>query len=228
MKFYGYFKMGERDRLISPFMNFSQFGNVYLTFDHAYAQRFSQKDSLVIYVSAGCDENWERVWANGPDGNGVFETAPATPYEFVPVANDDWCGLGWGAECFTIDLSQWAGEDNMRIMFESYNNLGNNLYLDNIVVSNTTGNEDVMPALGSFTMYPNPGTGLFTLAASGIKGDILIEVVNAHGQMVYTDHISNHDDLMLRSLDISSMPRGVYFVRMTSQEKVQVRKVIIE
>jgi PKD repeat protein len=228
MKFYGYFKMGERDRLISPFMNFSQFGNVYLTFDHAYAQRFSQKDSLVIYVSAGCDENWERVWANGPDGNGVFETAPATPYEFVPVANDDWCGLGWGAECFTIDLSQWAGEDNMRIMFESYNNLGNNLYLDNIVVSNTTGNEDVVPAFGSFTLYPNPGNGLFTLAASGIEGNILLEVVNAQGQLVYTDHISNHDDLMLRALDISSVPRGVYFVRMTSEEKVQVRKVIIE
>jgi hypothetical protein len=113
-------------------------------------------------------------------------------------------------------------------MFESYNNLGNNLYLDNIVVSNTTGNEDVVPAFGSFTLYPNPGNGLFTLAASGIEGNILLEVVNAQGQLVYTDHISNHDDLMLRALDISSVPRGVYFVRMTSEEKVQVRKVIIE
>ncbi|NTV84307.1 MAG: PKD domain-containing protein, partial [Bacteroidales bacterium] len=146
MKFYGYFKMSERDRLVSPFLNFSELSNVYLTFDHAYAQRFSQKDSLIIYISSGCEENWSRVWANGPDGNGIFETSSSTPYEFTPLVNDDWCSLGWGADCFTLDLSQWAGDKNIRIAFESYNNLGNNLYLDNITVSNTTGNADIFPA----------------------------------------------------------------------------------
>ena len=156
MKFYGYFKMAERDRLVSPFLNFSDLSNVYLTFDHAYAQRFSQKDSLVIYISAGCEEAWTRIWANGPDGNGIFETSSSTPYEFTPLANDDWCSMGWGADCFTLDLSQWAGEKNIRIAFESYNNLGNNLYLDNITVSNTTGNDDFSIAEGSFVLYPNP------------------------------------------------------------------------
>lgn len=228
MKFYGYFKMGARDGLVSPYLNFSQFNNVYLTFDHAYAQRFSQKDSLIIYISVGCEYDWTRIWANGPDGNGVFETAPATPYEFIPQGYDDWCGLGWGAECFTLDLSQWAGEDNVRIMFEGFNNLGNDLYLDNIVVSNTTGSTDIRPAEGTFTVFPNPGNGLFTLAAAGLKGSLGLQVVNTHGQVVWSDSFGNTDEYLHRTLDLTNLSRGVYVLKLISGNKVQVKKVIIE
>jgi PKD repeat protein len=228
MKFYGYFKLGERDGLVSPYLNFSQFSNVYLTFDHAYAQRFSQRDSLVIYISVGCEDNWQRIWANGPDGNGIFETAPSTPYEFEPAGFDDWCGMGWGAECFTLDLSQWAGEDNVKIMFEGYNNLGNNLYLDNIVVSNTTGSTDIRPADGTFTLFPNPGNGLFTISAAGIKGLITLEVTNSQGQIVYQDHFSQNRDLFQKTVNLTRMAGGVYFVKLVSGENVQIRKVIIE
>jgi PKD repeat protein/photosystem II stability/assembly factor-like uncharacterized protein len=228
MKFYGYFKMGERDHLISPYLNFSEFTNVYLTFDHAYAQRFNQKDSLIIYVSSGCEENWTRIWAGGPDGNGIFETSASTPYEFVPLVNDDWCGLGWGADCFTLDLSEWAGDNNVKVMFESYNNLGNNLYLDNITVSNTTGTINIIPAIGTFTIYPNPGTGIFTLISSGFTGQMQTEVFNAQGQLVLNDEFSYSQEDYQQTINLSGFPKGVYLVRMTSEENVMVRKLILE
>lgn len=228
MKFYGYFKMTERDQLISPYLNFSELSNVYLTFDHAYAQRFSQKDSLVVYVSNGCDESWTRVWANGPDGNGTFETSSPTAYEFTPLVNDDWCGLGWGAPCFTIDLTQWAGLKNVKIMFESYNNMGNNLYLDNITVSNTTGNVNIIPAQGSITIYPNPGTGYFTMLSAGITGQMQLEVFNAQGQAVMTDNFNNSHDAYQQTINLTGLPKGVYLVRLTTGENVLVRKLMLE
>jgi PKD repeat protein/photosystem II stability/assembly factor-like uncharacterized protein len=228
MKFYAYYKMSERDQLISPYLNFSQFGNVYLTFDHAYAQRSSQKDSLIIYISNGCEENWTRIWANGPDGNGCFETASPTNYEFVPDANEDWCSLGWGADCFTLDLSEWAGDYNIKIMFESYNNLGNNLFLDNITVTNTTGDVNIFPALGTFTVYPNPGHGIFTLYSAGITGQMELEVFNAQGQLVMKDIFSNNDEAFQRTINMSGLPKGVYLVRLISGERVHLRKIILE
>lgn len=228
MKMYGYFKLGERDGLISPFLNFSQFGNVYLTFDHAYAQRFNQKDSLIIYVSSGCEENWTRIWAGGPDGNGSFETSPPDSYEFVPVTNQDWCSIGWGAACFTLDLSEWAGDDNVKIKFESFNDLGNNLYLDNIVVTNTTGNVDILPALGTFTVYPNPSHGLFTLYAAGIKGPQVLEVINSQGQMVMQESFSNSNEAYQRTIDMSKFSKGVYMLRLVNGEKVHLKKIILE
>jgi PKD repeat protein/photosystem II stability/assembly factor-like uncharacterized protein len=228
MQFFGYYHMAQRDQMISPYLNFSEFTNVYLTFDHAYAQRFSQKDSLIIYVSQGCEDDWTRIWAMGPDGNGIFETAPASGYEFIPAVNDDWCGSGWGASCFTLDLSQWAGAKNMRIMFESYNNLGNDLYLDNITVTNTTGNLNIIPAEGTFTIYPNPGTGYFTLISSGITGQIQVEVFNARGQSVMNDNFTNSHEAYQQTLNLSGLPKGIYIVRMTSGDKVQNRKLILE
>jgi PKD repeat protein len=228
MKFYGYFKMGERDGLISPYLNFSQFGNVYLTFDHAYAQRYNQKDSLIIYISSGCEENWTRIWENGPDGSGCFETAPATAYEFIPVSNEDWCSMGWGADCFTLDLSEWAGDDNVKIKFEGFNNLGNDLYLDNITVTNTTGNNDVYPALGTFTIYPNPGHGLFNLNAAGITGQLKLEVFNAQGQQVMGDSFINNHETYQHSIDLSGLPKGVYMLRLISGKDIHLRKVVLE
>ncbi|MBW6460760.1 MAG: PKD domain-containing protein, partial [Bacteroidales bacterium] len=228
MKFYGYVKLGERDRLISPYLNFSQFSNVYLTFDHAYSQRFSQKDSLIIYISGGCSEDWIRVWAGGPDGHGGFETAPSTVYEFIPVNNDDWCSLGWGADCFTIDLTDWAGQKNIMIMFEAFNNLGNNLYLDNIIISNITGDRTVKPAIGSFTIYPNPSGGNFSMYASGLTGKIKTEVLNTQGQVVWKEAVVNESDSYYRTINLSDNPRGVYIIRLISNEQVMVRKVIIE
>jgi PKD repeat protein len=228
MKMYGYFKMGERDGLITPYLNFSQFGNVYLTFDHAYAQRLNQKDSLIIYISSGCEDNWERIWANGPDGNGAFETAPATYYEFIPQTIEDWCSMGWGADCFTLDLSEWAGDDNVKIKFESFNNMGNNLYLDNITVTNTTGNVEVFPALGTFTVYPNPGRGIFTLYAAGITGKLELEVYNAHGQPLIRNVFRNSDELFQSTIDLTAFPKGVYILKLISSENTYFRKIIVE
>jgi PKD repeat protein/photosystem II stability/assembly factor-like uncharacterized protein len=228
MKFYGYFKMTERDRLISPFLNFSELTNVYLSFDHAYAQRFSQKDSLIIYISSGCDEVWTRIWANGPDGNGIFETAPSTPYEFTPLENDDWCSLGWGADCFTLDLSQWAGSKSVRIAFESYNNLGNNLYLDNITVSNTTGNKDILQPAGTFSVYPNPGRGLYTLYAEGFTGQLKLEIFNLQGQVLMKEDFSNSAEVYQRIIDLRDFPKGIYLVRLISSDRIRLEQLISE
>jgi len=228
MKFYGYFKMAERDRLISPYLNFSELNNVYLNFDHAYAQRFSQKDSLIIYISGDCNEDFVRIWANGPDGNGIFETSASTPYEFIPQANDDWCSLGWGAGCFTIDLSQWAGKKNIRIAFESYNNLGNSLYLDNITVSNTTSSNNILPVEGSFVVYPNPGQGLFTLRSEGFTGMVKLEIFNNQGQAIRIEEFMNYEDVLQRMIDIRNYPQGIYTVRLVSGLKIQVTRLVLQ
>ena len=226
MKFYGYFNLGARDQLISPFLNFSGMDEVYLTFDHAYAQRFSQKDSLIVYISDDCGETWMRIWANGPDGSGIFATFEPTPYEFIPTESVHWCGEGWGAECTTLDLTQWAGETDMQLMFEGYNNLGNNLYIDNVMISNTTGSGEIIPVAGSFSIYPNPGNGLFSIDVTGINGDCMLQVYNTQGQLVNETAFTG--ERHRSAIDLREMPAGIYVARLLSHSGVQVRKIIIE
>ena len=228
MKFYGYFRLDEKDQLISPSLNLVGYEEAYLRFDHAYAQRFNQKDSLNIYVSSDCGTSWERVYQGGPDGNGVFETTDADPYEFVPEISDDWCGNGWGAECILVDLTAWTGQSDVKIRFESVNDLGNNLYLDKIMVSNTTGvDEGFKPALSGLSIYPNPSEGVFMLSVPELKGKVTVDVINLTGSKIYSQNYHS-DGPFLESFDPGNLSRGIYLLRLTGESKTYEGKVLVK
>ena len=95
---WGYFNQGARDQLISPPVNIAEFSVVGLHFEYAYAQRLSMVDSLVIYISIDCGNTWTKIYENGPDGSGIFATAPNNAYFFEPASGEDWCGAGYGAD----------------------------------------------------------------------------------------------------------------------------------
>jgi len=134
--FYDYPAIGERDRLISPLLNFSGLESAYLQFKHAYAiYDISRRDSLIIHISTDNGINWTRIFEASDDGTGNFATHPPTTAEFVPKNTTDWCGVGYGSDQIRIDLSPWAGNANVKIMFESYNGHGNSLYIDDFLVN---------------------------------------------------------------------------------------------
>ena len=142
MPFYTYNTFGQRDGLITPTLSFSGLSSVNLTFQHAYTRYFnSYSDSLIVYISTDCGTTWNTILAKGEDGTGNFATAPDNSYllttSFLPTSSAEWCGGGVGQACSTVDLSAYAGMNSILIKFESYNNNGNNLYLDNVNISGT-------------------------------------------------------------------------------------------
>ena len=142
MPFYVYPGSGQRDGLISPALNFSGLSAINLTFKHAYTRYANNSsDSLIVYISTNCGTTWTRILTKGENGSGTFATAPGTSYlstsSFNPTSAANWCGGGIGAACSNINLSSYAGMNNIKIKFESYNNSGNNLYIDNIDITGT-------------------------------------------------------------------------------------------
>ncbi|OQX95737.1 hypothetical protein B6I21_03910, partial [candidate division KSB1 bacterium 4572_119] len=135
MNFYAYESIGERDRLMSPMFNFSYQEGIMLSFKHAYAIYNSvRKDSLIIKLSTDNGASWTRIFQAGENGSGNFATHQPLQQEFVPRSPEDWCGVGYGSYPITIDLTPWAGSENVRIMFESYNGHGNSLYIDDFEI----------------------------------------------------------------------------------------------
>ncbi len=130
--------MSERDRLISPLINLTYYNEAFVEFQYAYAQRFPQyTDSLIVYLSTGCGDELIRLLAMGEDSLNQFATVPPTAMNFVPELADDWCGAGNNPECINVDLTPWAGNPNLQIVFESYNGFGNNIYIDNVKIDGT-------------------------------------------------------------------------------------------
>jgi serine protease len=135
---FNYDQQGQRDGLISPPLDFSGHANIQLDLQHAH-RRFSQdyRDSLIIYVSTNGGVSFpHRVLAVAEDGTGTFATNGILNQNFIPTNGIDWCfGGDLGSGCFTVDLSQFDGQPNVRLRFETYNDYGNNIYVDNVQLS---------------------------------------------------------------------------------------------
>jgi len=228
MNFFNYaVPQGRRDRLISPPLNFTGTNPVFMTFDHAYANRYSSmSDSLIIYITDDCGSTWTRVFAEGERDNGALATVPRQTTSFTPSIADDWCGGGWGSECNVIDLTPWANKANIKIAFESYNRLGNNLYIDNINISSTTSATGYNLAERKINIYPNPATGLINIYSGQPVEDLKVSFYNVQGALVLNHTINSTSNLM-ETLNVSSLVAGVYLVKISGNNTQEQQKLII-
>lgn len=145
---FSYQTVGQRDRLVSKSLDLTNVDNTTLTFKHAHRRYIQQqgqtpqnRDSLIVYVSTNNGSSWTRILSAGESGQGSFATNSSTTVSFTPAIADDWCFSGTiGAQCFNLNLSAYDGLPNVRIRFESVNDYGNNIWLDDIVVSGICAN----------------------------------------------------------------------------------------
>lgn len=221
-----YYSIGERDRLISPPFNLEGMSSAALEFQYAFAKRHPQiTDSLIVYVSGDCGENWTRVFAGGEDGSGNFATHQMTD-EFWPTVSSDWCITGWGASCIDIDLTPWAGQPDIRIAFESYSAYGNPMMIDNVQVSQYVGQEEISNPEDELTVFPNPATNSFEVRYGKNSLYNEITVVNQLGQLVYKTNV----DEQASSVKIrtgSKWQPGIYFLKAIGRDKSTTRKILI-
>ena len=79
--------------------------------------------------------------------------------------------------------------------------------------------------------YPNPNNGVFTLLMDNFKGDkIKVQVYSEMGGLVYAEEIgdNNPDGYMQRTLDLSDLARGIYFIKVISDDQTSTERIVIQ
>ncbi len=214
---------GQTDNMISPPLDLSGLTEAYLDFEHAYAKiHESATDSLIIYISSDCGENWTRIFAGGDDGEGSFATHPLTVYDFLPEVQEDWCGAGYGSDCNKINISQWAGLKEVKIKFATYSSLGHPIYIDNVIVSDNpyVGIDDVIVSKAS--IYPNPNNGMFTLILRDANTSVQTIITDIAGKVVYSSLLENNET----QIDLTNHPAGIYFINISGGTFNEQLKII--
>ncbi len=75
--------------------------------------------------------------------------------------------------------------------------------------------------LSSLNVYPNPSTGVFNI--NGLSSNVKMTVSNAQGQELYSKFVTGNTQL-----DLTSQPKGVYFIKFMNDSSLRVEKVVIK
>jgi Secretion system C-terminal sorting domain len=85
-----------------------------------------------------------------------------------------------------------------------------------------TGIADIQATNSNLSVFPNPANDKITIEISGKTNESNLAIVNIEGQELIKQKISNRKI----QIDISNLPSGVYFVRLTNDKTVEVGKFI--
>ena len=80
----------------------------------------------------------------------------------------------------------------------------------------------------SYKIYPNPTKGLITITINGINSSLDLQIVNIQGQLIHTEKLTIDNQTFTQNIDLSTYPKGIYFVKLTNKNFTKVEKVVLQ
>lgn len=171
---YGPTASNQRDELRTPLLSVTPgVDSLLLNFAYAHAQYPDPNyiEGLEVMVSTDCGRTWSTVFSKfGID----LKTVPPTTANWVPVSAANWRRT-------SLDISQFKTATRILVKFETVNNYGNNIFLDdiNIYTKNAAQLDLTIPAIISPAALEcnNPFTPQITIRQLG-KATVTTAKVN--------------------------------------------------
>jgi PKD repeat protein len=214
------------DELISPSIDMTKITgtNPAMTFKVAHAQKAStgsgSADKLQVYISTNCGLTWTlRKTLTGTS----LSTAGVNSTWTTPTSGE------WVMQ--NVNLAGYVSQTNFYIMFRFTSNAGNNIYIDDINISGTTGNNEIISNDISFNIYPNPIEENTVIAVNLIKQQhIDIKITDVLGREITTlfNGILNEGEHQFEVGETNKLNPGIYFVKVMIGGQSIVKKMIVK
>ena len=75
-----------------------------------------------------------------------------------------------------------------------------------------------------FEIFPNPNQGEFTLKTIKTNSDISVEISDINGKLIYKETRSGLEN----NLQISNIQRGVYFIKVSSNNDNVIKRFVVQ
>lgn len=204
---------GQVERFISPSMDLSGMTNAYCNFAYTKANyaNGAGNDKLEIQVSTNCGATWSTVWSKA---GAALDTEPATNANWAPAGGEDWASA-------SADLTQWAGQEDVLVSFTGTSGYGNNLFVDNINISNIANNVAEQVETFSTGVYPNPTNNIVTINA---ERNTTVTIYDATGKLVETTFMNNP----VQTISLKQYGTGLYMIQLSHEGKTATHRVMVQ
>ncbi len=215
---------GNRDEIQSNTIDLSSMAaseQLLMTFDYAYKKKHSSdNEKLVIYGSTDCGTTWNafKTFTSDDLTNSVMATNFTTP------AESDW-------QTKQFEIYSLFFVNNFRFKIEFVSDGGNNIYLDNInIFPESELNTKELNISNKLSVYPNPTTNNATISyysTNNTEASIVVyNMIGEKVQTVYNGSIVQGENLF--TVNMSDLPKGVYFVNIKDAKGTKTVKLIKE
>ncbi|MDI1356231.1 MAG: T9SS type A sorting domain-containing protein [bacterium] len=210
--FYSNSVVGDMDDFYLPPMDLSGTAAPDMTFDYAYCQRTTaSNDKLDVLVSDNCGNTWTSVWSKSGAALATSAQSPLSNAPYLPNTSDfgDW-------QTALVNLSGY-NKNNLLVKFQTTSDNGNNLYLDNVNLSQKSplpnGISKNSNSAFNLNIYPNPANGTANLNITvATAGDSKVTVINTLGQIVFEKNSTLTAGSNAIAVDVKEFANGVYYV----------------
>jgi hypothetical protein len=129
----------------------------------------------------------------------------------------------------TVNCGATASYCGSYYIFKSNNGEGNEMIEVNVIDASSVGIKNVSKDENMVMVYPNPNSGLFSVKMNGLnEGNLSIEVYNIYGQLLQNVQGSVQSKNMEQAIDLSSLPNGVYMLKVSNNTNTVIKKVSVQ
>lgn len=182
-----------------------------LTFDVAYTYYATNySDTLEVLASLDCGQTFHLLYKKG---GANLATAPSSSNSFIPGASQ------WRTD--TVSLAAFLNQPEVLIAFRNRGFWGNNLFLDNIRIKDTTISIDAPYSRVDCRIYPNPaspGKALFIEFPSTNGVEIgTVRIRDMQGREVFSTLVFSGQSFILPA---NGFAPGYYMVNVATEQQI--------
>ncbi len=199
---------GLSELIILPPLDLSNLSSASMHFDFAYAYNGFNEELLRVKVSNDCEQPYQTLFIQG----GEELATNFTTTSWLPDGNSDWKDI-------YVDLTEFAGNENVQIVIEVVSAKGNNAFIDNIELYASNIEFPLNLVENTITAYPNPSSnGLINISFNlQEQQPAKLLIYNAQGSFIYEEDIEN---ALNQTFEITTayFQNGIYFARLVGNQ----------
>ena len=201
--------------LVNPVLKFKMAFDIELNWDVLYMEFSTDEGNTWQVLGTANDPNW-------------YNSSFIDPNRPLTIGKQ-WTGSDTTLKDYSFDLSSFTNEPSMMFRFvfaTDANTNGEGAVVDNFIIDATQVLSVNDLDASNFAIYPNPSENIFNIKRQNFLGEKMnIKVYDVTGKLIL-----NRNNIIKNSypLDMSNVGKGVYFMRITIDNRSLVKKLILK